>query len=120
MWHGRGAGEGRLENTSLQGKENMYLSLVRAMSGESATHKGRWVVQGLLNADGGASTGCQPPSIDGPSASPCARAPACPHVPLPATAGPAAEGSLVPDVRLQDVSPIVHRSLREGEAASRL
>lgn len=37
-------------------------------------------MQGLLNADGRASTGRQPPSIDGPSASPCAWALACPPV----------------------------------------
>ena len=40
MRHGRGAGEGRLENTSLQGKENIYLSPVPAMWGKNATHEG--------------------------------------------------------------------------------
>lgn len=40
MRRGRRPREGILENTSLQGKENSYLSLVSAALGKSAMHEG--------------------------------------------------------------------------------
>lgn len=80
-------------------------------------------VQGLPQADGGVSTGCQPCSVDGPSPSLCA---GCRCVPMytPATTDPMAKDSRIPGVWLQDVSPAAQRGAfplwgpREGKAAS--
>lgn len=90
--------EGHLED-SLQGEVNTAPSLLPALVGQTAAHKGGWVVE---HANCGMSTGCQPspPLTVHQRPSPCVWALLCPHCLLPLTSSPTVKGSLVPAVSL--------------------